>query len=351
MQNQANLSDITRFSFLALARMAELEIAPSPQNYYLWFEIESGANPALKREAEMLISQGIETLDDARFTQLFDRHIGAIDKQDRLDAAENKLSGILSMFENLLNDASVGAEGSRLALNALAGQTTGEDVLTDLRSLISGLTNESRTMVDNNRVLAQRLAETSNQVDALKSDLRSAREDALNDQLTGLCNRKAMDMALRAAMAGAPDHGAPNLLLIDVDHFKSFNDQFGHTVGDEVLKVVGRCLKENVKGKDTAARYGGEEFAVILPATSVDEAVCLAEQLRKAIAGKKFRRRATGESLPVVTVSIGLSSYQIGESGREWIERADACLYEAKSAGRNCLKVAGPVEAKVETAA
>lgn len=339
-----------RHSFLALARMAELEIKPLPRNYHLWFEIESGANPDLARETEFLLNQGLETFDDDRLSDLFERHIGTVGRQERLDAAEEDLSGILEALSKLVDESSAKAEGSSEAINSVAGQIEGVEVVSDLRSLVTVLAKESRAMVDNNKALTERLSEASQQVDALKADLRMARDEALSDQLTGLCNRKAFDNAIKMAVEGVEEEGLPSLLLLDVDHFKSFNDRFGHTVGDEVLKIVGRCLQENVKGKDTAARYGGEEFAIILPGTESDKAVILADQIRSGVEAKRFRRRTTGETLPTVTISIGVARFREGEDARVWIERADAALYQAKAEGRNRV-VAAPDKANEQTAA
>ncbi len=330
--------------------MAELEIKPLPRNYHLWFEIESGANPDLAREAELLLDQGPDSLDDDRLSDLFERHIGTLGRQERLDAAEEDLSGILEALSKLVDESSAKAEGSSKTINSVAGQIEGVEVVSDLRSFVTVLARESRAMVENNKALTERLTEASQQVDALKADLRMARDEALSDQLTGLCNRKAFDIAIKMAVDGVEEEGPPSLLLLDVDHFKSFNDRFGHTVGDEVLKIVGRCLQENVKGKDTAARYGGEEFAIILPGTASDKAVILADQIRSNVEGKRFRRRTTGETLPTVTISIGVAKFREGEEARAWIERADAALYQAKAEGRNRV-VAAPDKPDKQTAA
>ena len=350
MPDPASKRQTARHSFLALARMAELEIKPVPRNYHLWFEIESGANPELAAETELLLDQGPEMFDDDRLSDLFERHIGTIGRQERLDAAEEDLSGILEALSKLVDETSLKAEGSSKAIDTVAGQIEGVEVVSDLKSLVTVLARESRSMVDNNKALTQRLSETSQQVDALKADLRMARDEALSDQLTGLCNRKAFDLAIKTAITNVEEDGPPSLLLLDVDHFKSFNDRFGHTVGDEVLKIVGRCLQENVKGRDTAARYGGEEFAVILPGTPSDKAAILADQIRKSVEAKRFRRRTTGETLPTVTISVGVARFREGEASRTWIERADASLYQAKAEGRNRV-VCAPDQPDEQTAA
>jgi diguanylate cyclase len=121
----------------------------------------------------------------------------------------------------------------------------------------------------------------------------------------------------------------------DVDHFKKFNDTWGHATGDQVLRLVAQCFKATVKGRDTAARFGGEEFVVILPATALKNAERVAENIRKAVESKKIVKRSTGETLGSITLSIGVSQYVKGEDPAETINRADACLYAAKRGGRN----------------
>ena len=125
------------------------------------------------------------------------------------------------------------------------------------------------------------------------------------------------------------------LLLTDIDHFKAFNDTFGHLTGDQVLRLVAIAVKQNVKGQDIAARYGGEEFAVILPATTLRSALTVADQLRRAVMTKELMKRSTGEHLGRVTVSIGVAVLRKGDTAQSLIERADNCLYAAKRCGRN----------------
>jgi diguanylate cyclase len=125
------------------------------------------------------------------------------------------------------------------------------------------------------------------------------------------------------------------LVMCDIDHFKTFNDTWGHQTGDQVLRLVANCLSENVKGRDTAARYGGEEFAVILPQTSLADAVGLADQIRGKVESKKLVKKSTGDILGMITISMGVAQYNPQESLDEFVARADTCLYAAKHAGRN----------------
>ena len=132
------------------------------------------------------------------------------------------------------------------------------------------------------------------------------------------------------------DWGEPlSVLMLDIDYFKAFNDNFGHSVGDEVLRLMAKVLREKVRKQDLPARYGGEEMIAVLPAADLDTCAEIAEGIRRAVAERKITRRSTGEVLANISVSIGVAQYRAGEAMTDLIERCDGALYAAKSAGRN----------------
>jgi diguanylate cyclase len=139
-------------------------------------------------------------------------------------------------------------------------------------------------------------------------------------------------MAVQNALAS----GEPlSLVMFDIDHFKYFNDTYGHLTGDQVLRLVATSLKQTIKGQDITARYGGDEFAVLLPDTALRQALTVADHIRRAVMSKELKKKSTGEMLGRVTVSIGVSMLEPGDNTDSLIERADVCLYAAKRAGRN----------------
>jgi diguanylate cyclase len=142
---------------------------------------------------------------------------------------------------------------------------------------------------------------------------------------------------MEAAHKAAADGEDVCLLMCDIDHFKKFNDTWGHQTGDQVLRLVASCLAENVKGRDTAARYGGEEFAVLLRGTPLEAATMLANQIRTTVETKKLVKKSTGDILGTITISIGVAKFTADESVEAVIRRADACLYGAKHSGRNLV--------------
>lgn len=178
--------------------------------------------------------------------------------------------------------------------------------------------------------------DAQNKVFALATELeRTARTDAL----TALPNRRCFEDTLAAEIARAGRTGAAlSLAIVDLDFFKRINDRFGHLAGDEVLRAFASTARVTVRGHDMLARIGGEEFAIVMPETNVAEAECASNRVRAAIAGTPIRVQS-GERLSV-TASAGTATLKPGESATDLLARADAALYEAKTAGRNAVKLA-----------
>jgi diguanylate cyclase (GGDEF)-like protein len=164
-----------------------------------------------------------------------------------------------------------------------------------------------------------------------KSYLDSCEEAAFTDHLTGLANRRRFERQLRREVARGSRYGHPLcLLLLDVDNFKSVNDEHGHEAGDEALRSVANVIQTGTRGIDTGARIGGDELAVLLPETDFEHGLEVAERLRAAVAG--LRLDAAGG----VTASFGLAEFpSCARDERELFAAADHALYEAKRRGRN----------------
>ncbi len=134
------------------------------------------------------------------------------------------------------------------------------------------------------------------------------------------------------------------MALLDIDHFKRINDTYGHPTGDLVLRLVGRVIADNVKGRDAAARYGGEEFAVLLSGAELRPAAIVAGQIRTVLDGKRLMVKGMQQDGSRVTISAGVAQFRARDNAASLIERADAALYEAKRLGRNrvCIESLAP---------
>lgn len=155
------------------------------------------------------------------------------------------------------------------------------------------------------------------------------------DALTGLYNRHWFDQSLRVLVLHCRRRGAGlSLLMMDVDHFKRYNDSHGHLAGDIALSTVAQAVRAHLRPGDHAARYGGEEIAVLLPDAELEEASRVAERVLRAIRGQEIHDR-DGRPLPCVTASVGIAQWRADETAAALIARADGALYQAKNAGRN----------------
>jgi diguanylate cyclase (GGDEF)-like protein len=162
---------------------------------------------------------------------------------------------------------------------------------------------------------------------------------AITDALTGIYNRRYFFTVGDNEMARAQRYGSNlSLIMLDIDHFKKVNDEFGHLVGDQTLVMITQACSNELRKIDILCRYGGEEFVILLPETSRDEAIIAAERIRKSIEEQKLT--LDGDREVKVTVSIGVSEFG-QETGtlKELIDEADQALYRAKEEGRNCVRV------------
>jgi diguanylate cyclase len=181
--------------------------------------------------------------------------------------------------------------------------------------------------------LAERVAHMEQEAQGYREHLEEQRQKALVDPLTGLPNRAAWSERLDLEVTQWQQHGNTLLLaMLDLDHFKRINDNYGHLAGDKVLKIIASVLRKRLRGTDFIARFGGEEFVLLMPSTVPTAGLKLLESLRASIEACPFHFK--GEPV-TITVSIGMSAFRPGEHGDQVLKRADQALYRAKNAGRN----------------
>jgi diguanylate cyclase len=338
------------FAEIALGQIRALAQSASPRNYEIWYNYATGYNPALNQ----LINQTIEqkgSLTESDLDHLFHSYIAPSRVGDRLDAVNDRLldevAHVLDTISSAAGSATTYGKSLADATNSLSGAADGEG----LRRIIERLVAGTREMETNNKKLESSLSASKQEIEQLQHSLHAVQAESMTDPLTTLANRKYFDQSLAKAMAGMKDKNEPlSLLMCDVDHFKKFNDTYGHLTGDQVLRLTALAVKQNVKGKDVAARYGGEEFVVALPNTTLQSAVTVAGHIRRAVMTKELVKRSTGEKLGRVTISIGAAALHPNDTAMTLIERADQCLYAAKRTGRNRVICETDPEAEPVTA-
>ena len=231
--------------------------------------------------------------------------------------------------EDRAADAKVGEQLGHLV--AAFGANDADVIRKEAEAVVQVVTD---VMDQRKKLQQEQMQVLSEKIHKLKAELHEARESAALDPLTQLHNRSSLDSQLeRVADLSFLMSATPCLLMIDVDHFKTVNDRFGHPVGDEVIRRVADTLVRNfLRREDFVARYGGEEFVVVVPDSSAHAVRQRAERVRQAISEIGFSK---GNEHFSVTASIGVAVLGPGDTGKTWLARADAALYEAKSAGRD----------------
>jgi len=332
----------------ALELMREFKIAPTPPNYELWFSYASGNNQELIEALDAAVQTGISD-DRVQMRELHLRFFGG-NLTTAIDDMGAKLQEELQKFAKVLEGAGQDTATYGTTLNTAAQHLNHGDV-GKIKAVIEGVIAATRAIEAKHKVLEADLKTSSSEVASLRQRLESIREESRLDPLTGLLNRRGFEERVDVAIQQTIEDGGPMCLMVgDVDNFKKFNDTWGHATGDQVLRLVAQCFKSNTKGRDTAARYGGEEFVVALPQTPIENAMTVAEHIRQAVESKRIVKRATGETLGSITLSIGVAQWVKGEAIADTLNRADACLYAAKSKGRNCVVNEKGVDATALTA-
>jgi diguanylate cyclase len=320
----------------ALAWLAQRGVPPAPENFQIAYAYVGQQNPDLRRTVDELIGKGCK-FDPGTLSILHQRYFRGPSNDDAMAELGAKIGTELDGVLKALAAAGRDQTAYGRTLSKASGDLGGTNLSAGaIKSMIDQVVNATRAMEARSKTLELQLQTSSREVSDLRQRLESVRRESLTDQLTGIANRKAFDSELKASIARSIESGEPlSLVMCDIDHFKNFNDTWGHQTGDQVLRLVANCLSENVKGRDTAARYGGEEFAVILPQTSLADAVGLANQIRLKVESKKLVKKSTGDILGMITISMGVTQYDPNESAEDFIRRADVCLYAAKRTGRN----------------
>lgn len=189
-------------------------------------------------------------------------------------------------------------------------------------------------LMEANKQLQTNLSTAKAEILEQREQLGSAMNQAMTDELTGLNNRRALNQELERAINQAEHaQGHLSLVMVDLDHFKRFNDTYGHPAGDQLLRTVATLLSKATRGRDFVARYGGEEFSAILANVNLEQAHIPAERIRRTVETHTF---LLGDEVLPVTVSVGLAEWRAGETAHDLIQRADMALYAAKEFGRNC---------------
>lgn len=311
------------------------ELAPIPTHFAVAYSHVSGQNPSVTSDV-LAITPAVGTLNPEQFSTLYEKYFGLGADAEKLSAASARIEAAVGNLVKELATVGADARSYGAALDSFSGTLSQASSIDSLKEALASVLDETRRIEVAHRAIEERAQNTAHEMVELKENLAAMRIEATTDPLTGIGNRKLFDRRLKELVAVAREEKQPiSIIFVDIDHFKSVNDTFGHQIGDMVLKRVGETLVECVKGRDLSARYGGEEFVVLLPGTPIKGAYVVAEEIRKTMAEKKLTRKSTGEVLRQITLSLGIAELRHNEEADEMVARADAALYTAKRTGRN----------------
>lgn len=325
---------------LALPLMSKQAAALNPVSYAVWYEYVSGINAPLQERIAELVANG-RPLDEATTVKLYRQYIVELDEE----LAQRISLGLQKVMADMSHSAAQAGDQADQFGSALEQWSTElaerQPDAAALQAGLPALLRHTRDMQQSITALSRRLEDSRAETEKLRQEVVRARQDALADGLTGLSNRKGFDLALAGCLAAAdPAAEGTCLLMADIDNFKHVNDNYGHVFGDKVIRTIAQVLKQNADDRHTAARYGGEEFAILMPQTPLDDARSLAQRIRTMVERCRIKRSDNNEAVANITVSVGVTCHRAGESGSEFLARADSALYASKHKGRNCVTVA-----------
>lgn len=334
------VSDFDRtiaFSDAAIQRLRAHKHPAYPRNYELWYTYATGYNAALNRAINEALER-VPLLAEQDLDLLYETYLSPLRLSERVDSIGTRILSEIAEVADVLKNARESNDDYAGTLERLADEAEQlGDVGKTLGGLARGMIAATSVMVARTREFESLLANSQDEMQELHNTLEVIRAESLTDPLTGLANRKFLQGTLDSSIAEAANGQRFSVLVVDIDHFKTFNDTYGHLTGDQVLRLVAQALKQNVKGQDLAARFGGEEFAIVLIDTPLAGAVAVADRIRRAVMTKDLVKRSTGEHLGRITVSVGAATWRRGDSGQTIIDRADRCMYAAKRGGRNLV--------------
>lgn len=322
----------------ALSMMTEYQVLPTPKNYHLWYTHTAQSDLNLSKVLESLITKNMEfneELNDKLYEKFFSSEKELKTIVETGATFQEELAKIVTVLKEAGNDTSQHTKALMDHMNKISDF----DGATELKDIIKVVISDTDKIKDQSQRLESKLQESTAKIEGLQENLESARLESRTDALTNIGNRKFFEEKMTEYMNNFNNRSdGLVLVLCDIDHFKKFNDSFGHQIGDQVLKVVTHVIKTELGLRGSASRYGGEEFAILLPKAVLDDGIELAENIRTVISQRIIKNKNTGANFGRITMSFGVACARQGMSRDDLIQKSDSALYLAKSNGRNMVQ-------------
>jgi len=312
----------------------EQNVSPTPLNYYVWYQYYKGDIPKFRQEMDSILNDPFG-YNDRVGKRLYEEYLADNDDDDSgFDRAFRRLIEMMVLRMDSWSDK---LKSHTDELDACSSKLADPTIdASEVKRITDSVLSTATSMKESSRAFQDEMLTTSESVKKLRQELIEAKAEALTDELTEIGNRKAFNNAIQELMLDASSN--PNglcLVMSDIDHFKVFNDTYGHLVGDSVLRYFANVMKKGKGDNETICRYGGEEFAILFANSSIEEATERAEEIRVGIEAAHLKRKNSNEPLKTITSSFGVACYHGNEDAQDFIHRADKALYLAKESGRN----------------
>jgi diguanylate cyclase len=331
------MSDELETSFQTLKQTIPLllkhKISAIPTNYALWYTYVSGQSGELNAELDKMTENG-RPLSPARAQELHRKYLSDQQEVSTWQLRQSLEAMLVELNQSLTDTRTDTHDFKNTMDNCLADLEKVENEgwsVEEVMSLVREMVRETQQIKRATLDFTASLASAEKEIDQLRRQLAESQKDALYDALTGLYNRRVLDEEIAAMQAGQ----GICLIMIDIDHFKSINDQYGHQMGDRVLKAIGKRLKDSCRDNAVPYRFGGEEFSVLMTCSKLPQAIHQAESMRRTMEKVSVIDRRTGKTLDGITASFGVAEYKQDMRRSDLLEQADKQLYEAKRLGRN----------------
>lgn len=328
-----------------LGLLERAKVPPLPAFYRLMYDYVAGVHGLIAGRVDAILAESDATGHSVH-EQLYAEFVAPYESQGTLERAVASIVGRLQTLDVLIG-ASMAASRTqsvslRQASSDLAGARLDAELLRDWVMRLEEATGQMRRA---HSALTRELDAAQTELEATRSEIERSRADARLDALTGLVNRGGLDVELSRLIAIHRQSGDLACIALDIDHFKTLNDSYGHQPGDEVLRIVSRVLLVTTREHDIVGRPGGDEFVVVLPATGMETARHVAERIRTGIHDSDLRAVLGPQVLGGISASLGVAQVQPNDSIATLVGRADRCLYAAKNGGRNRVVCEGEPEA------
>lgn len=330
--NELAIEDPWRRLYDGIAHvLLDNRLEPTPTNYAMAHRYLTAQDKAFNGSVERAMqSGGLSAASAAAMIAERSVELSAADLNVMAAEAQARLTEV----NEIVVQSRIAAADYGVALETNAAELASGAPAQPVVETLVGLTH---SMIERTRGVEDQLRTACEEIRQLRDSLAEAQEQANKDALTGLPNRRALDTRLAAATETARQTGRPfSIAICDIDHFKAFNDRFGHQIGDEVIKFVASGLAKDANERLFAARYGGEEFVVLFEGVDASGAGAEVDRIRQAISARDLKVNATGQTLGRLTFSAGVAQLCPDDDGSSaMLKRADIALYEAKRGGRN----------------